>query len=142
MQCYCCRVSLLELESKDKTRNAASGTQPLPGPLPRFRLTLVGSQLLFIHRNEVQVIQVIFIAGVRDRGVGPVGHDCGCGGRCLPEPHIRSWAVCGPQGRHCLTHFCQSHCQSHPGSSAGLQTRGLLIIASLEGQGAVPVNSL
>lgn len=38
---------------------------------------LVGFQLLLVHRNEVYVVQVILIAGERDRGVGPVGHDCG-----------------------------------------------------------------
>lgn len=45
---------------------------------------------------------------------------------------------CGPQGQHCFTHFCQNH----PGSSVGLQTWGLLIIASLEGQEAVPIDGL
>lgn len=41
---------------------------------PSSGLTFVGSQLLLIHGHEVQVVQVVFVAVVRGRGVGSVGH--------------------------------------------------------------------
>lgn len=40
----------------------------------RLGLTFVGSQLPLIHRDEVQVVQVVLVAVVRGRGVGAVGH--------------------------------------------------------------------
>lgn len=47
----------------------------LPG-CPNSALTFIGSQLLFVHGHEVQVIQVVLVAVVQGGGISPVGHVC------------------------------------------------------------------
>lgn len=45
-----------------------------PGCCPGSGLTFVGFQLLLIHGKEVQVVQVVLVAVVQGRSIGPVGH--------------------------------------------------------------------